>query len=170
MTEAFPLNSKWLWFAILALVGLFLISPRIRPGQTNELTVNDVHGPHGGHTLKISPDMGYWLELTLYEERQEVVIYTFEKLSQDPISIPATSLQAKFESDGLSFCLNFLADPRPTDPKATCSRFSLDLSEVPQQLLNADEFTVYLSFKHGAEEISASMTHYNDHHHDYIHD
>lgn len=131
----------------------------------------EAHGPHGGHTLKMSgAAAGYLMEFTLDEARRRIVIYAYEESNHGPFPIAASHLDAEFKSGGKSYELTFAADPRISDPQGSSSRFSFDLDDLPQQLISASQFTVHLTYTVGEKTMTASMQHSNNHKHDYHHD
>lgn len=129
------------------------------------------HGPHGGHSLNSSSPTDYLMEFTVDQSRRKIIIYTYQKLDDSPFPIPVKRLNAEFKSSGKTYPdLTFVANPRPSDPQGSSSRFSLDLSALPQQLMTASRFSIKVSYALGDVTISGSMEHNNNHAHNYDHD
>ena len=163
------MNSKLLWLAAISVLGLIFIARQNGCGSI-ESAVDEVHGPHGGHTLKMSRASDYLMEFTVDLGRRKIVIYTYEEPSHSPFPIPVSHLDAEFKSGGKSYDLTFAADPRTSDPQGNSSRFSISLDELPQQIMNASRFTIDVSYTVGGNTMYASMVHSNNHQHEYHHD
>ena len=147
---------------------LFVCLGGCQPEQKQRLVKS--HGPHGGHTLAISQATDYSLEFTLDEAARKLIIYVFGNSSNTPMAIPVKQMNATFESGGRRFQSTFAADPRDSDPQGCSSRFSLNVNDLPQQLMNAGEFKINISYTVGEKTITALMQHKNNHQHNYSHD
>lgn len=157
---------------LLSICALVIVVFGIQSGcwQNDEPAVMS-HGPHGGHSLNSSSPTNYLMEFTVDQSRRKIVIYTYQKLDDSPFPIPVKRLNAEFKSSGKTYPdLTFAADPRRNDPQGSSSRFSLDLSALPQQLMTASRFSIKVSYALGDVAISASLEHNNNHGHNYDHD
>lgn len=149
---------------IVAAIGCNQSSEESRPVSSHQ------HGHHGGHTFAMSEDVNYQMEFTLDEKRRRLVIYVYDKGTQQPHSLDVKTLNAEFVADGHNSNVTFAAAPRSKDPQNTSSRFALSLDKLPQQLLASNQFELKFSFSDAGKNITGSMMHNNDHTHHYHHD
>jgi hypothetical protein len=118
----------------------------------------------------MSDEAGFEMEFTLDETRRRIVIYVHETNTHKPHPLAGETLAAAFEVDGQRTDVTFDADPRPNDPSGHTSRFALSLDKLPQQLLASDDFQLKLLYPSAGGTITGSITHRNDHVHEYRHD
>ena len=130
----------------------------------------EMHGPHGGHLMTLSESTDFAMEFTVDEKRQKLVVYVHEKKSRNPFPLDVDELTATFSASDQSFEVTFAAEPRPSDPDGTSSRFTLDLDQLPQQMIGSNQFELQLTYSFLGKTITGSISHENDHSHDYSHD
>ena len=118
----------------------------------------------------MSEDVGFHMEFTLDEERRKMVIYVQDSDSHRPHALAVDTLVANLKAGEQSADLEFEADPLPKEPAGHASRFSMSLDRIPQQLLTSNQFSLKLSFSVDGKSIDGSMSHHNDHTHEYHHD
>ncbi|MEN1682179.1 MAG: hypothetical protein AAGJ46_21590 [Planctomycetota bacterium] len=130
----------------------------------------DLHGPHGGHTALVSGGASFEVELTVDERRRRIVIYANAPGESRPYPLAVGSLSGRFEADGRTTEVVFAPLPLAGDPRGRASRFTLALDQLPQQLLASNRFVLKLSHAEAGELSTASISHRNDHGHEYRHD
>lgn len=165
-------SKRYSGFASWALAWLLLVSTSgcYPNAEATRSRSAEPHGHHGGHTFEMSDEADFEMEFTLDETRRRIVIYVHESDSHQPHPLAAETLAAAFEADGQHTDVVFEADPRPNDPSGRTSRFALSLDKLPQQLLASDHFQLQLSFPSAGGTVTGSITHRNDHVHEYRHD
>ncbi|MEM9943106.1 MAG: hypothetical protein AAF939_16195 [Planctomycetota bacterium] len=139
-----------------------------RGGDNTE--VAERFGHHGGHLIQIPSALGFELEFTLDAARRRIVLFVQQLQTELPFPLAVDHLEAEFESGGRTIPVSFEADPRASDPAGKSSRFVLDLDALPQQMFGSNQYSLTVWFPENGKKIKGSMSHRNDHRHNYKHD
>ena len=110
------------------------------------------------------------LEFATDAERRKLVIYVLESGTQKPHPIPARTMTITFDISDQKIPVNLDADPQTDDSPGKASRFSISLDKLPKPLQTAADFVAEFSLEIEGDTVSGTLTHHDDHTHNYHHD